>query len=334
MKNKLTSKDVELDKQIEKRMFFLRRKRNKIFKDTEDLSLIQITPEEEQFIQQKADLYEKLTGVDRREDMLEFYKKCIRSAKLRQNYMTYSYFLIKINQMLNTDYNFKKKGIKMQNINIDNNELIRKFRLEREKRYKLYKATQDNQLLELTEVEYLYLIELAKKIEGITKRDSFCDLVDHYQRCVKEYANEQPYVVSQRFRVLVNNVIDKDIHKNVRTVEFSNMHALEQILGEEAVYSGDHILVTNLQQQEVIPSIVNVIGKQRFDFLNDIVNNDRSITSISAEQGVSKQRISEKVEQIRKAIKKHELGQNLQEVYNDSLIVEDSTLNTTWIKEK
>ena len=333
MKKKITSKSLELDKQTELKMIEIRRRRYKLFKQTQNLSLMQITPDEVEYIQRKAELYEQLTNIDRFAEILHFYKKAITSKKLLESSGSYVFFLSKVNNILFSDCNLKEKNPGINDFNIYSADIKHKLAIERLKKFDLYQKTHNESLLEISEKEYLYINELAEKIEEIINLDCFCQLMDYYDKLVKKYAKEQPLSISPLFISCTVNLLSKKLNKSFRTVQYSNLQNLEQILGEEAIYNGENVLSSQLYKKNIIPSIINIIGQERFDLLNDIVNNDKSVTSISLEQGVSKQYISQKIEQMRKIIKKQELGNLLEDIYNDTLHTEDALLNTTFIKE-
>lgn len=103
---------LELDKRTEKAMFYLRRKRYELFKETHNLSLMDITEEEWVYLQRKADLYEKIFGVDRFQEIFECYNLAMHNEKLLESSRAYNYFLVKINFLMQSDC---KKHLRMVN---------------------------------------------------------------------------------------------------------------------------------------------------------------------------------------------------------------------------
>lgn len=111
MKN-YTSKDLLLDEQTERQIEALRRARYNLFRQTHNLSLVDITDEELVFLYRKSEIYEQLTGTYLFEIFVDFYKKTIADEKFLETGTSYAAFLRFVNHVLSKDCSSKRTAEK------------------------------------------------------------------------------------------------------------------------------------------------------------------------------------------------------------------------------
>lgn len=229
------------------------------------------------------------------------------------------------------------KNLTSKNLLLDEKSERQVFYIRR-RRYKLFQQTHNLDLIDITNEEWLFLQRKADLYEELTGKDRFLDIFNTYKSCMLNEELLEKGCSYNAFLNMVNYLLKKDKPLSARRVDYFESAHLESILGEDALYDGEKYLLQHAYGFKLKEKLVEYLGSEGYEILNELENNKKPLHKIGEEKGVSRERIRQKKEAAiegrrckTSARLKRKYLEEAFDVLSDQEIAE---LGTTFVKEK